>query len=85
MFKKMPNVSNLLYTMLVAVFFVGCNEYPRHTVCEGITTMVVYKSEKYDKIEYGKYKYAITDASGGGWTFVSNQKYNVGDTIRISK
>ena len=24
MFKKMPNASNLLYTMLVAVFLVGC-------------------------------------------------------------
>lgn len=28
MFKKIPNVSNLLYTMLVAVFFVGCQEQP---------------------------------------------------------
>ena len=26
MFKKMPNASNLLYTMLVAVLFVGCKE-----------------------------------------------------------
>ena len=29
MFKKMPNASNLLYTMLVAVFFVGCKEVTR--------------------------------------------------------
>jgi len=29
MFKKMPNASNLLYTMLVAVFFVGCKEIKR--------------------------------------------------------
>lgn len=26
MFKKMPNTSNLLYTMLVAVLFFGCNK-----------------------------------------------------------
>lgn len=26
MFKKMPNASNLLYTMLVAVLFVGCEQ-----------------------------------------------------------
>ena len=26
MFKKTPNASNLLYTMLVAVLFVGCKE-----------------------------------------------------------
>lgn len=75
-----------LYLVLVALLFVGCDDgYPHHTVCEGTTTMIVYKSEKYDEIQYGKYKYAITDASGQGFSFISNQKFNVGDTIRISK
>lgn len=83
--KNLKMRSHFLYTLLVVVFFIGCEEYPHHTVCEGATTMIVYKSEKNDKIEYGKYKYAITDASGKGWTFFSNQTYNVGDTIRISK
>ena len=67
----------------MAVLFVGCKDYPYHTVREGSTTMIVYKSEKNDKIEYGKYKYAISDASGKGWTFVSNQMYNIGDTIKF--
>lgn len=31
MFKKMPNASNLLYTMLVAVFLVGCKKGARYT------------------------------------------------------
>jgi len=35
MFKKMPNTSNLLYTMLVAVLFVGCVNDPKSEVQNG--------------------------------------------------
>lgn len=35
MLKKMPNASNLLYTMLVAALFVGCVNDPKSEVQNG--------------------------------------------------
>lgn len=65
--------------------FTSCSDFPHHIVCEGKGLMIVYKIEECNNEKWGKYEYAITDASGKGWGFFSFQKFNIGDTIRISK
>ena len=71
------------YILLVAVLFSACN-YPFHTVCEGKRNLIVYQIEKCDDAKYGTYKYAVTDASGKGWTLYSFNQFAIGDTLRIS-
>ena len=71
------------YILLVAVLFSACN-YPFHTVCEGKQNLIVYQIEKCDDAKYGTYKYAVTDASGKGWTLYSFNQFAIGDTLRIS-
>lgn len=72
------------YILLVAILFTACNGFPRHIVCEGKNLMIVYKAQECNNAKYGKYVYAITDASGQSWTLYSFQKFSIGDTIRIS-
>ena len=51
MFKKNPNASNLLYTMLVAVLFVGCGYHKTDEVRKnGATGEVVYAIWIYDGV-----------------------------------
>jgi hypothetical protein len=83
--KLSTNLSHFLYALLATVLLVGCNGYPLHKVCEGDETMIVYKAETKSDAKWGKYRYAITDKTGKGWTYETNSKLNVGDTIRISK
>lgn len=73
-----------LYTLLAAFLFTAC-EYPPHKVFEGKQNLIVYKVEKIDDAKNGTYKYAITDATGKGWTLISFKKFKVGDTLHISK
>ena len=73
-----------LYTLLAAFLFTAC-EYPVHKVFEGKQSLIVYKVEKIDDAKNGTYKYAITDATEKGWTLKSFKKFEVGDTLHISK
>ena len=75
-----------LYAVLACVFLslTSCDYYPHHSVFEGKQLLIVYKAEKIDDARYGTWKYAVTDASGNGWTLKSFQKFQVGDTLRIS-
>ena len=82
-------ITKFVYLVLLTTLFTSCEEsniYPHHTICEG-KHMIVYMASKSTNSEYkhGKYKYAITDATSKGWTLFSNKKYNIGDTIYISK
>ena len=36
-------------------------------------------------IPFSNYKYKVMDGTTRGWTYYSNAKYNVGDTLVISK
>lgn len=74
-----------LCILLAAFLFTACDGYPVHTVCEGRQNMIVYKVEKIDSPRHGTYKYAVTDASGKGWELRSFTKFEIGDTLRISK
>ena len=67
MFKKMPNASNLLYTMLVAVFLVGCekqeglmntnNKKEKEDSTENYDTEITYpKVVVIDNCEYIQYQ-----------------------------
>lgn len=70
--------------LLVAVSISSCNsDYPHHSVAEGKQNMIVYKLERCDDGKYGTYKYAITDATGAGWTLYSFKKFELGDTLSI--
>ena len=69
--------------LLVAVLFSAC-DYPFHTVCEGKQNLIVYKMERRDDPKFGTFKYAVTDASGKGWTLYSFKQFSIGDTLRIS-
>jgi hypothetical protein len=75
-----------LYAVLACVFLslTSCDDYPYHSVFEGKQLLIVYKAEKIDDAKYGTWKYAITDATGKDWTLKSFQKFQVGDTLRIS-
>lgn len=50
----MPNASNLLYTMLVAVFFVGCKEVPQKPITE-------------EKVIERKYDVRLSNSIGSDW------------------
>lgn len=78
----------LLFTalLLLSMIITSCGGgYPHHTIVEGRQLFVVYKVEKIDDTKYGTFKYAVTDASGEGWTLYSFQEFEIGDTLRISK
>jgi hypothetical protein len=77
---------HILYTVLVCVFLslTSCNNYPVHSVFEGKQLLIVYKAEKIDNAKYGSFQYAVTDATGRGWTLKTFQKFEVGDTLCIS-
>lgn len=75
-----------LYAVLACVFLslTSCDGYPHHSVFEGKQLLIVYKVEKVDDAKYGTWKYAVTDATGEDWTLKTFQKFEVGDTLRIS-
>jgi hypothetical protein len=78
-------LSYSLYALLATVLFTSCDDYPHHTVVEGKQNMIIYKVERLDSPRDGDYRYAVTDATGQGWELRSFTKYNLGDTLRISK
>lgn len=74
--------------VLMIVGLVSCDnhrQWPSAMVYEGNSPLIVYKVELVNNADYGKYRYAVTDASKVGWTLISNSKYNVGDTLKITK
>ena len=80
----MKKLRYVFYLVLVTFLFTAC-EYPSHKVYEGRQNLIVYKVEKIDDSKNGTYKYAITDATGKGWTLKSFNKFKVGDTLRIRR
>lgn len=77
-------LSYAIYTLLCVVLFMACREYPHHTVALGRQNCIVFKAEKVDNVKYGTFKYAVTDASGKGWTLYTFKEYKVGDTLKIN-
>lgn len=77
---------HLLYAVLACglLSLTSCDDYPYHSVFEGKQALIVYKAEKVDDAKYGTWKYAVTDASGQDWTLRTFQKFEIGDTLRIS-
>ena len=75
-----------LYVVLECVFLslTSCDDYPHHSVFEGRQLLIIYKAEKVDDAKYGAWRYAVTDATGKDWTLMTFQKFEVGDTLRIS-
>ena len=71
MFKKMPNASNLLYTMLVAVFFVGCQENHRDNTQR--TDSGISLVGKYEVVE-NKMKYIVYREVDGGLFIINITK-----------
>ena len=69
------------------LLFLSCTGYPFNTIYEGKKSMIIYKMEDitgYEEAQFGRYKYAVTDAYGAGYTLFSFNKYSIGDTIYIS-
>tara|TARA_R110001606_G_scaffold77858_2_gene179901 strand:- start:66 stop:323 length:258 start_codon:yes stop_codon:yes gene_type:complete len=78
-------LSYAIYTLLVAFLFTACDNYPYHKVFVGKQNLIVYKVERINDSKNGTFKYAITDATGKGWTLKTFEVYQVGDTLKISK
>jgi len=74
-------MKNVLIGLFLIVVMVSCDNYPGHMVSNK-KHMTVYKTEL---LSNGKYRYAITDSSSAGWTLITNDQFNIGDTIKITK
>ena len=75
---KLSLKSHLLYTLLVAVFFVGCKEHPKQyetkqTIINAKAKVKVYGSDKFIlSFENGESEYC---------SFGEYNKYEIGDTL----
>lgn len=83
-----------IYAFVFVLLLISCDNtnisFPFHTVYEGRQNMIVYRVEKVSNPDgdisiSGKYKYAVTDASGKGFTLYSFTKYDIGDTLHFTK
>ena len=89
MFKKMPNASNLLYTMLVAVFFVGCTGVETPNInCNDRPFIVgeisVYQDSLY-RYTAKKYTLEFSEFLAGKQSVISKDVFKIGDTLRLEK
>ena len=73
MFKKIPNASNLLYTMLVAVLFVGCKEIPKEdgqqeyvNPHKKINSIILDGGDKIYTVEKDSCEYIVYDGYHSG-------------------
>ena len=83
--KKMKNKLSYVFSLIIVVaLFTACDSYPSAVVLVGHQNLIVYKSERITNPKNGDYKYAVTDASGYGWTLYSFDKYSIVDTLYIS-
>ena len=74
--------------LLAAVLLQSCGELaPHHKVYQGKQNMIVYsvKANERKKDKYGAYEYWITDATGQDWTLLSDEVFNLGDTVTVQK
>jgi hypothetical protein len=72
MFKKMPNASNLLYTMLVAVFLIGCESPKGENI---VNTGKDYNIKTIDSCEYIEVDYGFVDNRVYSLTHKGNCKF----------
>ena len=73
---------NYLLSSLVALSLVGCG--PIHTVVDN-QSMVIYYAGVREDLKLGKYEYHIRDNSTVGFKLITDQKFQVGDTLIITK
>lgn len=81
-------MKKLLIFLSIIIVITSCTCGPRDTVCVGHTNMIVYHCEKNtsgQESQHGIYRYYVTDATDMNWTLLSNEKYCIGDTIKIVK
>lgn len=73
----------LFRTMIIAALCLalcGCT----HIVIDS-KSMVIYRTEECESNQLGKYRYYVRDGSDSGWRFISDSKFSVGDTLKVSK
>ena len=77
--------------VLILLVLSGCdkNTRPRDIVL-GTTKLEIYAVQLVDTNsrarKHGKYEYWVTDSSVvGKWMLITNDKYNIGDTLEISR
>lgn len=82
-----PRTVGLLVTALLAAgLFSACGRArPRHMVVEGKGPMVVYAARLNDGYwsDSASMEYWVTDATGLGWVYKTNEALAVGDTVRF--
>lgn len=78
-------IITLVILLLGSCFRNSNDNYPYHRVYEGRELFIIYKCEIIKNSPYGNFKYAVTDASGKGWTYISFEKFQVGDTLHLIK
>lgn len=67
--------------ILTVLLLTGCDG-PENKVIEK-DKMIVYNIREIGT-EHFKYEYWITDYSGKGWAFYTNQKFGIGDEIVVT-
>jgi len=78
MFKLKTKSSHLLYTLLVAVFFVGCKEKPM----EYETKQTIINAKAKVKVDGSdKFILSFSDGDSEYCSFGEYNKYKVGDTL----
>jgi uncharacterized protein YcfL len=73
----------IVVLIICAILLAGCDR-PTHTVIDS-GKMVVYHAEERKDLKIGKYEYYVRDGSTKGWVLITDQKFDVGDSIVIKK
>ncbi len=78
-----------LLVLILLLILSGCNNGRPTDRVYGTTNLEVYAVKFVDTNktirQYGKYEYWVSDGSTQGWVMITNDKYNIGDTLEITR
>lgn len=77
-------ITKLMLLLACAVLLSGCDEAPKDVVI-GNGHLYVYSAKERKDVKQGKYEYWIRDNSALGWTLVTDQEFQIGDELQITK
>lgn len=75
--------TKLTLISICLVCLLGCGGRPEAIVIEN-RRLVIYHSEKKE-YSTGRFEYWVRDNSNQGWTLITDQEFQVGDELQITK